>query len=372
MRVRYAAAPLAAVGCSVMFLGSTMFVTWFVDDPFLVRAQPVVFESLAGAPLPERTVPFNVARMVLSPRGRYVALSSPDRTAQSVIVHAGPSAGPLTAFDGSDARFVDESRLLLLERQRTSTVLRLVDLEHQNREVWSRPVRVWSGRLSFSPVSRRWQILGWNESGEFAAVSGRIGEDTVSEQQWTSPDADNDEIEPLAVSHGRLVAVENRFMAGRTATGILRLWAAAMTPSMPMMESQLWLIGPKGRTPFTTSRLPSDCRELSLDEPITCASFDGTKTSFFSIDPSTGQPTAQGFVDGRFYFHDDGGGGWLTGWLDRAPVLIRPSTREGLRIPRRDGRRAEHIAAASEQMVATVSPDVHRSTIRFYARASTR
>src|SRR5204862_3728841 len=141
----------------------------------------------------------------------------------------------------------DEARLLLLERQRTTAVLRVIDLESGNREVWSRRIRLWASKLAFSRASRQWQLLGWNDSGDLASVAGRIGEETASEEQWKSAGTDMNEIEPLALSNGNVLAIETRFISSRRAAGPLQLWAAAMIPPAMRSESQLWTIGRQGR-----------------------------------------------------------------------------------------------------------------------------
>src|SRR5439155_1194966 len=207
---RSAAAALAAAACAALFLGSTAYLTHFVDDPFLARMSSIAFESLTTPPVTEFSVPFMVDRLSLSPDGRYAALVSEDRD-ERITIHAGPAGGPFTEFEGDEAGFVDETHLLLLEQQKTSSVLRLIDLEHQNRAVWSRPIHLLSRRLSFSRPSQRWQILGWNEAGDLAGVAGRIGDQAVSEQQW---ETDMDEIAPLTAWNGNVIVEESRLVGG--------------------------------------------------------------------------------------------------------------------------------------------------------------
>ena len=368
VKVRCAAAALAGAGCGVMFLGSTAFLTRFVDDPFLVETAAIAFEPVAATPATEVTVPFTVNRLLLSPDGRYMALAAENRE-ERITIHAGPTGGPFTELDADEAGFVDETRLLLLERRKTSAVLRLIDMDQHNREVWSRQIPLWSGRLSFSRRSQRWQVLGWNEAGDLAGVDGRIGVDSVREQAWKTPGTETDEIEPLAVSNGTLIAVENRFVGGLP-TGALQLWAAAMMRSTPRSQSELWTIGPQGRRPLTISRLPFDCRKPSLDEPVICAAFDGTQTGFFAIEPGTGRPAAQGSVGGHFYLHGDADRGWLAGWLGGRLVLINPSARAAIRIPSRQGT-IDHIAAVGDTVIGSVSSRLHASTVRVYRHAPT-
>jgi len=147
------------------------------------------------------------------------------------------------------------------------------------------------------------------------------------------------------------------------------LWAAAMMRSTPRSQSELWTIGPQGRRPLTISRLPFDCRKPSLDDPVICTAFDGTHTGFFAIDPGTGHPMAQGSSDGRFHMLGDVDRGWVTGWLEGELVLINPSRRAGIRIPSRQGG-VDHVAAAGETVIGSVSSRLHASTVRLYRMES--
>ena len=158
---------------------------------------------------------------------------------------------------------------------------------------------------------------------------------------------------------------EGVFFALDGRSGALQLWAAAMMQSTPHTQSQLWTIGPGGRMPLTTSRLPFDCRKPSLDDPVICTAFDGTHTGFFAIDPGTGHPMAQGSSDGRFHMLGDVDRGWLAGWLEGQLVLINPSRRAGIRIPSRQGS-VDHVAAAGETVIGSVSSRLHASTVRLY------
>jgi heat shock protein HtpX len=365
-RVRLAAVPLACAGLAITFVGSTMFLVHFADDPFVARAQPIALDTLTANPIVEFTVPFEANGLWVSPDGRYVALSSEDEEERTTI-HAGPAGGPLTDFAADEAVFVDRGRLLLLERHRTTAALRLVDLESGNREIWSRRVRIWAGALSISRLSNTWRLLGMNESGNLSSVVGRIGEDTASEEQWKSPGTGMSHVVPLAVSNGELLAVETRYASSLPTTG-LQLWAAAMTQSAPHSESQLWMIGRHGRTPFSTSRLSFDCRMTSLDEPVTCAAFDGTRTGFFEIDPDTRRTTAAASLSGRFSLHGDADRGWLAGWLDGCLVVINPSARQGIRMTGADRRAVAHTAAMSDTLMGAVFPDADASTVRLYPR----
>jgi hypothetical protein len=348
-----------------MFLGSTTFLGRFVDDPFLAPADPIAVATLSRfSPVATFTVPFEATQLWLSPTGRYVALSSEDEQ-ERMTIHAGPAGGSLTAFEADEAVFVDEGRLLLLERQRTGAVLRVVNLERGSREIWSRPVALRAGSVSIDRSSNRWQLLGWNDAGDIVSVTGRIGEDATSEERWKSPGMAI-QLQPFAVSDRNVLAIETRSSSSRF-TRALGPWAPLIRPATGT-ESRLWTVGPESRFPFAMSHFVLDCRNTSLDEPATCTAFDGMTTRFFALDSTTRRLTALASMTGRFYVRGVAGCGWLAGWWDHALVLVRPSTREAIRVPEdgRRGRGPDELAMA-DKMIGAVFSEPHGSTVQLFS-----
>jgi heat shock protein HtpX len=374
--VRCAAVPLACVGLGFVFVGSTMFREMFVHDPFLARAQPLSVTTVPSRQLTEFSLPFDATGLSLSPGGGYVAIASEDRREQ-VTIHAGAAGGSLTTFEADQAMFVEEGRLLLLERQRTGVVLRLIDLQSAAHEVWAKRVSMASGRLAVSPASGMWRLLGWDDEGNIASISGHVGEDAITEARWKSPASDTDEVEPLATSGPHLLAVENRSTypgygygyGPSTTLGAARValhtWAALMR-STSLSETRLWTIGPETETLFATSRLTVSCRNDGLDEPAICTAYDDMRTVFFAVDPAGPKMTPIGSLNGRFFARGDAGCGWILGWLDGGMVLVRPSTHEAIRLAGQDRRGLDHIAMI-ERMAAAVAPNPRGSTVRIYS-----
>jgi hypothetical protein len=104
-----------------------------------------------------------------------------------------------------------------------------------------------------------------------------------------------------------------------------------------------------------------------MDEPATCAAFDGTTTRFFNVEPRARRLTALASIAGRVTLHGEGDRGWVAGWWNRAPVLVRAATREAVRIPARTGERLEQLAIGNA-VIAAVSWNERQSTVRLYPR----
>jgi Zn-dependent protease with chaperone function len=359
--VRYAAVPAACAGLAAIWIGSPFFLERFVQDPFLAPAETAAVSDLAAEPIREFSVPVEPYQLWLSPSGRYVAVSSEDED-ERMTVHAGNARGPLASFKADEARFSGDGRLLLLDRQRGAAVLRDIDLEHGNRELWSRRVPLWASRFSFSPSSNRWQLLGLDETGSFVSYTGRIGEDVSREGPWRLQDLQAGDAEPLAVSNGEVLAIETRSHSGSPAG--YGAWIPSFRPAA-LTQSRLWKVGAQGSSLMARSHFLLDCRNAVLDEPLTCTAFDGMNTRFVALDPETRRLTALASIPGRFYLRGDAGNGWLVGWLDHGLVVIHPSARQGIRL-RDDQEREPDLLAIGENVIGAVFSGEHGSTIRLY------
>ena len=166
--------------------------------------------------------------------------------------------------------FVEEGRLLLLERQRSASVLRLIDLHQENRDVWSLRVPLSAADLLFDGASSEWRLLGWNEDRDIVSAAGTIGVDGVREERWKTPVEDIDNLEALSVSRGEVLALETQRRSRFPVSGP-SWWLAAMVQPSLRAESRFWTVSQNGSVPFITSRLDLRCRGASAgDEGTMC------------------------------------------------------------------------------------------------------
>lgn len=362
--VRWASIPVAVTGLVSGFLGSASFVDRFVNDPFVAPAAEVTVSTLTASPLTEFAIEFEPIALWLSPQGGYVALSKEEALDQTTI-HAGRAGGPLAEFTADDAVFLDETRLVLVEQQPHTSVLHLVDLGAANRKIWSLRVPLSWAELSVDRSSERWGLLGWNAAGEIAGAEGHLGDDAMEQAQWKSPNSGA--LETLGVSRGVVLAIETH----RTPTPLDFRGASRWMSSVPLprhVESRLWTLHRQGSAELAASRIDLTCRRnVLMDHPATCASFDGATTRFFGVDPGTQQLTPLASIAGRFVFRRNGDRDWVIGWWDQAPVALRPTTREAIRLPARADQHPSQFAIG-ESVIAAAFWSSTTWTVRVYPR----
>ena len=362
--LRLASAPLVLGGLAVLALGTTGVLDRLAHDPFLPPTGTVMMRVVDRPARTEFAVPFSVSALRISPAGGFVALDSESED-ERTTVHAGPVGGALRDFAADEAIFMDEGRLLLLDRQRRNSILRAVDLRGSDLKEWSLSVPVAWADLSFDPASRGWRLLGWND-GDIVSATGVVGDGNIREERWTAPPRDIDHVEAVSISHGAVLALESRRRPGLLSGGRLWRWAAILQQDYHG-DSWFWSVSQRDRSTFLDSRLEVACRGTSRAGDATCTAFDGSRTGLFALDPATRQATPLAFVPGRFYLRRDEGEGWLQGWWDYEPVLLRAATRQGLRLGEVQRKRLTHLAIAGRTLAAALwSADGDGSTIRLY------
>jgi Zn-dependent protease with chaperone function len=364
--LRVASAPLVLGGLAVFAVGSTGVLDRLAHDPFLPPAGAVTTTIVDGPARTEFAVPFSVSALRLSPAGGFVALDSESEDERTTI-HAGAVGAALRDFAADEAIFMDEGRLLLLDRQRVTSVLRAVDLRGSPRKEWSLSVPVSWADLLFDPASGRWRLLGWND-GDIVSATGVVGDGNIHEERWTAPPRDINNVEALSISHGAVLALESHRRPRLLSGSRLWRWAAILQEGY-RKDSWFWSVSKRDPSTFLSSSLDVACRGVSLgSESATCAAFDGARTGFFALDPATRQATLLAFVPGRFYLRGDAGGGWFQGRWDHEPVLLQATTRQALRLDEGQRNRLTHLAIAGRTLGAAFwSADGDGSIVRLYA-----
>ena len=367
-KARMAALPVALVALAAAYLGSPGFVDRFVDDPFVAPAAAVTTRSLARLPVSEFPVGFEAGIMWISPNGRYLALSSDDEREQSII-HAGLAGGGLTEVAADEAVFIDESRLLVLERQLRASTLHVIDLAAGNHDQWTLSVPVSWPLLSIDRRSQTWRLVGHGADGNFAGAEGRIGDNVAQHTEWQSPPGAND-VEILAVSRGALLALEHHARRSLMPTSAIALmWVPFLRPTFHL-DSRLWTVRANQPARFVESDVDLSCSSsVILDEPATCAAFDGARTRFFTVDPAADRPSPVASLDGRFYPRGDNDRGWVAGWWESSPVLVHSATGEVIRPNAGGGTDVRpQLLAVGETVIAAIASNGNTATVRIYAK----
>ena len=129
----------------------------------------------------------------------------------------------------------------------------------------------------------------------------------------------------------------------------------------------MWTVGDRGASVFALSHLDLTCRTPARDgDGTTCTAFDGTRTGLFAVNTVSPRLAALASVEGHFYLSNDAGSGWLMGWWEGEPVLIRAATREAIRVAPRNGESLYELAI-SGNVLGAVTSNEGASTVRLYS-----
>jgi Zn-dependent protease with chaperone function len=350
--LRYASVALALAGLSFVYLGSTGFLDRFVTDPFVAPARAAAVTTVTPSVLTEVSLPFEVSSLRLSPAGRYIAVTTEDRKEQTTI-HAGRVGDSLMALSADEAAFVDERRLLLLERLSSTSRLRLIDLARGPDDVWTLSVSVQRARLLLDRASQRWSLLGWSASGDVATATGVVGEDTVGNLGWKRPDVP---VALISASSSEVLGIESTTSRGRFGVGRRAV-------------SVLWSVTDRGPSAWLTTRLELGCEPLATrGESALCMAFDGARTRLFDVNPVTRRLKALVSVDGRLIRGgEESRAGWVAGWTNAGPVMVHTTAGTAVRLNGRDGSQPNMLAMA-DSVIGAVFPNQNGSTLRLYDR----
>jgi hypothetical protein len=363
-RVRLASIPIALAGLTFAFAGSTTFLDRFTQDPLLGAAPPIAFTTISSEATLTFSVPFGATRLLVGADGRFVALASENEDEQTTF-HLGAAGGPLTGFEADAGVFIDESHVLLVSRGRGGLDLQEVALGDSQTLVWEQHVAALSSaQLSFESAGNRWALLASNDSREIVMVEGTVGGNGAVERRWALP-RHTVYVTPLTASGTDILALENHYESSPFVTGSLARWAPLVMPGW-RVESRFWMLGPAGSVNVAASQFGADCEGTIIDRaPPVCAAFDGSRTRFFEVDPSSARLTALGMLPGRFASYGHSRRGWTSGWWNSRAVALRLETREGVALAPSKAGRVTQIAVAGD-VLAALSSSASGSTVRLF------
>jgi Zn-dependent protease with chaperone function len=368
--LRRASASIVLATGFVFVIGSKTYLESFSTDLFLGRAGPLAVRELAGDALSEAVLPFEPAELRLSPNARRVAFARDDDDDDLGPFYIGPPSGPFepVGCDSCDnAFFVDDERLLLVERQRAAVVLREVEADGNHAVLWERRVAdVRSPRVAFRQETGVWSVLGTGQEAEVVRVEGKVGDGAFAERRWSARSitpAQGGWAGPIAASPTHVLMQRRRYRAAAL-TRQLRAFAWLVAPDW--RESDFWIVDASGIRAVGTSRFEVDCDSMiGGDGQPLCISFDGTGTTVYSLDLLSGQLEARASLQGRLSHMYDQGAGWLVGAWDRTLVALSDNSREAWRAPAPDTDWVRAMAA-SRGAVATGTRAGSRWLVRVY------
>ena len=311
----------AAAGVASMALGTTRAADVLVDDPFLSdlqRTRPLPFPAAADSRFEIDFVPQDV---ILSPNARSIAAVTEDDY-EEYVFHAGRPGHALTGLPADAALFADDDRLLLLDEDRGTARLRMIEIDRADTPLWSKEIQLSGVSASIGRDGRTWQLLGTTEAGEFARVTGSIDGGDAARETWPiAKTAGNGRLFPLVARESRLIVHKTSY--DRHGLNLGATWQPWVDPWRA--ESRFIQIDPSGQREVMHSVLDVDCSPSPLtDEDPICWGYDGSRTHVFTLSAdATLTPLAM--VGGRLSV--DVTPGWIVGWSPRPYAVHRASGR---------------------------------------------
>jgi Zn-dependent protease with chaperone function len=331
--VRRASLAVAVLGVFAVAAGSTLFLERFGRDLFLGETDPVTWQTIGTQPTHQSAIPFYATGVRLSPEGKSVLVTSAGgANNHEPGVYVGRSGGTLVRIDANEAVFLDDDRLLAADIHDEDAEVREIHVDDPEHAVWRRRINgIGAPVLSYRASTRTWQLLGVDNRGGVVRATAVLGDGDVDTTRWAASPDPTRWPQVIAASGNQALVVETTTPSFGDARVSL-LWSLLQGFRM---ESRVSRVDPAGRTELARTRFTAQCLAAFVPgDSLMCSAFDGSRTRFAALDAATGSVTSMTWVDGRFAGHAISEDGWMSGWLGSEPVAVRPSTREGLRLPR--------------------------------------
>jgi Zn-dependent protease with chaperone function len=367
---RYAALLSVTCGAVTTVMSSTTFLDLVGRDPFLVTAPRPTDVAIEAGQIGGFDLPFGIDSLTLSPDGSLavVARSEEDETrthgAESRLYIARRGVPP-AALGADDVAFVDDRRAILLTLTDDGADIHDQPFDGVSRTQWHQRVPgVESGSLAYHAATNEWVLVGRDADGRVVRASGVVGAGTFTKSTWSGTTSRGSWIDAVATHGTTALVVERHYDVSLTAR--LPMWAVMLGPIVrAQIETRVRRVDGESGIDVGLSLLDNDCGASSSDDRVVCAAFDGTRTHLVSIDAATARLTPVVTLDGRFWSSQDANYGWMSGWWESRPAAIRLGTREIVRPPRHD-REFVALIAATDTVIATVSPTDEGSRVRVY------
>jgi Zn-dependent protease with chaperone function len=389
---------LAAVLVVAAMVPAAMTTRWFQDD--IVR-DPLL--SLAASELPVTAGDADMIGAVtndrgeeagsevrLSPEGRAMATASTDQESErieSFTIHT--ADGRTRDVRASDVQFLDDTHALLLVSENDGLALRLENLgnaasapDTRSREKsvaatngaqksaapkstteWTLtlPNLRWS-RLSLSPRTQHWRVIGHDERNQVARLQGSIGEADYDDVRWKM-DATTGGAALVGSGSAMLIS---RVDWRASLLGRLMPELAMATSRRSSFDVSLWRVRAGAPTLMARSSAEVECLEAPVDhDPAVCFAFDGIATRVWILHADDKRVTPAGVLQGYARPLTRGSDGTLVAWWRKHPVLLQLDPLRAQELSRIPISRWARVAFASNHLL--VSDEVSAaSTLSVY------
>jgi len=313
---RLGAALALVLALGLAFIGSSAFRERFGGDLFATAGAPIPVREAALTRVREVTIAGGVSRLWLSPLGKSfaVALVSPDEGEDEAAYLVEAAPGRLDSVRGIALAYLDEERILVLEKKGSRAVLKSAMVSDLESAVVVHEMPLLAGVDLDADSSGNWQVTGydWLE-GEYLLIRGSFLGGAPEEVRFSI-----DDDRPTIVSVNREgVALLARYEVPGQEFLVLA--------SSSRLVMSLELSEPAGSgVSLGKSALSPQCYRSPLSEPrFFCAATDGRRTALFSLLPGTSSFEPLGFLSGTFYGNEvERGARLLMNPWNGSPLLV--------------------------------------------------
>ena len=363
-RYRSLSAGAAVLAVIVLWFGSSSFLTAVVRDPLAVDMPFLTMRTERLAHIGAASVSGRFSRVRVTRDGRYFLLSeyeaedhAEDEEPQRHVV--GALDGWSRAFEAAEAAFIDDGRLLIVEREPGAARLRAEGVR-DGAAAWSTSLPGVEAHDLRTGPGGQWEVVHRNRDG-FLRVAGTVGASFVERTQSaveTTPE--EYVVQHLDDGSGRALAVTSSW------NGPLFRWLAFGWRS----RTALLQVGPSGTSRLATTNLAVRCTEPSMGSGrVLCVAFDGRLSRFWEYDPDKPGFEARGQTRGMVFSVVHDSGRTFSAALMNGPALVNLDAGEVVTFESPDGR-PDFAIPTSSGYVAAATIQGDRTAVTMYRRAA--
>jgi heat shock protein HtpX len=363
--LRRAGLSVAVLATAALVVGSPWFLLHAVADP-LVAEMPLFLETLVPVTtLATQSVSGSFSTVHLTPDGtQFVLTGEYEEPAEYDDANAAPQ--PLRfiagAFDGwqreiraFDVAVIDDQRLLVLDRERGSSLLRVEELR-SGRTLWTLALP----DIDLSSVSAapdgRWRAFA-RRGRQFERVEGRVGASPFTTTRWTVA-TDRQSYVDMPLNDG-----------GSGALALASVWhEPSLTPLLTDWREtkRLFHVNGTSTTEIATSHLRVECTTPPIDVTgSVCVSFDGRSSRLWRVDLSSGTLDPLGEMRYLVWRPSQTSQHRLAGIINGRPALTVMDTHTVVTLAP-DKRCWAMDVDVSREMVVAACPDGDATTVAQY------
>jgi Zn-dependent protease with chaperone function len=203
----------------------------------------------------------------------------------------------------------------------------------------------WS-RLSLSPRTQHWRVIGHDDRNQVARLQGSIGEADYDDVRWKT-----DTSGMALVGSGNAMLI-SRMDWRASLLGRLLPEVAMATSRRSSFDVSLWRVRAGAPTLMAQSSAEVDCMEAPVDlEPAVCFAFDGIATRVWILRADDKRVTPVGVLQGYARPLTRGSDGTLVAWWRRHPVLLQLDPLRARELSSIPMSRWAHAALASNHLL---------------------